>query len=127
MEDPTATAAGHATEDRTDHDPRIAVDRVAEMPVETTVAGGTIPATEGVAVMAQQIPGPAVATPAALDLTRRTGSLAKIARYAFTHPNGMPVPQLMMQNRIRSQLSPHRPNRRRRRIRRLSGCANSKP
>jgi len=74
MEEPTATAAGHATEDQTDHDPRIAVDRGVEMPVETTVVGGTIPATEGVvAVKGQQIPHPAEATPAGLDLTRRTG------------------------------------------------------
>lgn len=118
-------AAGHATEDRTDHDPRIVVDRGAGMPVETTVVGGTIPATERAAVKAQQIPHPVAPTPAALGFTRRTVLQAKIARYASTHPNVLPVPQLM-QSRIRSQLSPHRPSRRRRRIRRLSDCANSK-
>jgi len=108
MEEPIETAVGHATEALTERDRLIAEDSGSGMVTGTTVAGGTILVTVGAVVKGHRIPLPAAATAHALGRPRRMVSRAKIAR-------------------SRNQLSLHRPKRRPRQIRRLSGSASSKP
>jgi hypothetical protein len=126
MEEPIETVGGHATEAQTGRDPRIAVDSGAEMPAETSVVSGTIPATEGVAVPARRIPLPAAMMAAARGHARRMGPKERTPRCALTPVRKILVPQLT-QARSRSQLSLHLSNRRPRWIKRLSDCGNSKP
>lgn len=68
------TVAGHATEARTDRVRRIAVASAAGMRTETTAAGGTTPAIEGVAGMVRPTLLPVAVTAAAPAPTRPTAS-----------------------------------------------------
>jgi hypothetical protein len=122
MEVAIVTDGGHATEAQTERDRRIAVDSGLLMAVGITVVRGTTPATGGVAVLAQWNLLPAGTTPATLGRTRR---MELTAMRVPTPAAEILAPQLT-QARMRSQLSLHRPKRRQRPRRKLSGCANFK-
>jgi len=126
MEEPIETAEGHATEVQTERGRRIVEGRGAEIAPGTIVVGGMSPVTVGAVVMGLRIPLPAEATAHALSLPNRMASRAEPARCAMNPETWTLVP-LLTPFRSRSQLSLHRPKRRRRRIRRLSDSANFKP
>jgi hypothetical protein len=128
MEELFASVVDHATASRTELDPRIAVVKGAGMATVTIVASGMIPATEEAVVTAQRILPPDALTATVREPSKRTAQRAKTARCALILilTEYIPFPQLT-QSRYRSQLSLHRPKPKRRRRKRLSDYANSKP